>query len=126
MLISNVCEFSGRPTTFGRAPTIHAAEPRNHRGQRDFPKISLVATWIGPITANNRRSRRLRMAALNWELSDRLAVAVERDAVKLHAMVDEAEAELLGDALLKKLQFLIDELDDRSRLDVDQMVVMRV
>ena len=55
-----------------------------------------------------------------------LAVAVECDAVKLHAVIDEAEAELLGDALLQKLQLLIDELDDRARLDVDQMVVVRI
>ena len=41
-------------------------------------------------------------------------------------MVDEAEAELFGDPLLKHLQFIIDELDDIAGLDVDQMIVMRV
>ena len=54
------------------------------------------------------------------------AVAVERDAVELHAVVDEAEAELLGDPPLEHLQLLVDELDDLAGLDVDQMVVMGV
>ena len=53
-----------------------------------------------------------------------LAVAVEGDAVKLHAVVDEAEAELLGDPLLQRLELVVDELDDIAGLDVDQMVVM--
>ena len=53
-----------------------------------------------------------------------LAVAIERDSVKLHAVIDEAEAELLGDLLLKQLELVVDELDDVPRLDVDQMVVM--
>ena len=54
------------------------------------------------------------------------ALAVGGDAVQLHAMVDQAEAELLGDLLLKRLQLLIDELDDVAGLDVDQVIVMRV
>src|SRR4051794_36228166 len=54
-----------------------------------------------------------------------LAVAVEPDAVKLHAMVDEAEAKALGDAFLQGLELVVDELDHIARLDVDQMVVMR-
>ena len=41
-------------------------------------------------------------------------------------MVDEAEAELLGDPLLKHLELLVDELDDLAGFDVDQMIVMRV
>ena len=45
----------------------------------------------------------------------RSAIAVEGDAVELHAMVDEAEAELLGDALLQGLQFLVRKLD-RARV----------
>ena len=38
-------------------------------------------------------------------------------------MVDEAEAELFGDALLEHLQLVVDELDDIAGLDVDQMVL---
>ena len=37
-----------------------------------------------------------------------LAVAVEGDAVQLHAMVDEAEAKLLRDPLLQCFEFVID------------------
>ena len=40
-----------------------------------------------------------------------LSVAIERDAVQLHAMVDEAEAELFGDALLQRFEFVVDELE---------------
>src|SRR5579864_8421926 len=39
-------------------------------------------------------------------------------------MVDEAEAEPLGDALLKRLKLVIDEFDHLSGLDIDQMVVV--
>src|SRR5215210_7664790 len=54
------------------------------------------------------------------------AIAVEGDAVKLHSVIDEAEAELLGDALLKRLELFIDELDDIARFDVDQVIVMGI
>ena len=46
------------------------------------------------------------------------------DAVKLHPVIDEAEAEPLGDPLLQLLELLVDELDHLAGLDVDQMVVM--
>ena len=39
-------------------------------------------------------------------------------------MIDEAEAEPLGDPLLQRFQFVVDELDDVAGLDVDQMVVV--
>src|SRR5437868_11799715 len=53
-----------------------------------------------------------------------LMITVEGDAVKLHAVVDEAEAELLGDPLLQGLELVIDELNDVARFDVDKVVVM--
>ena len=82
---------------------------------------------MGPTVANNSRSKRLRTAARSWELSDgALAVAVERDAVQLHPMVNEPEAELLGNPPLKRLQLFVDELDDVSRLHVDQVIVVSV
>jgi hypothetical protein len=55
-----------------------------------------------------------------------LAVAVESDAVQLHPVIDEAEAELLGNPPLQGLQLLVDEFDDVAGFDVDQMVVMGV
>ena len=53
-----------------------------------------------------------------------LLLAVDGDAVQLHPVVDEPEAELFRDPLLKLLELLVDELDDIAGLDVDQMVVM--
>src|SRR5690242_4164776 len=53
-----------------------------------------------------------------------LSVAIERNSVELHAVIDEAEAELLGDPLLEHLELIVDELDDVAGLDVDQMVVV--
>src|SRR3569623_1043635 len=50
---------------------------------------------------------------------------VERDAGQFHAMVDETEAELLGDRFLQLLELGIDELDHLAGLDVDQMIVVR-
>ena len=48
-----------------------------------------------------------------------LAVAVAGDAVELHAMVDEPEAELLRNPFLQRLQLVVDELDDIARFHVD-------
>ena len=53
-----------------------------------------------------------------------LAISVERDAVQLHAMIDEAEAQTLGNPLLQFLELIVGELDDVARFDVDQMIVM--
>ena len=39
-------------------------------------------------------------------------------------MIDEAEPELLGDALLQQLELLVDELDDFTGLDINEMVVV--
>jgi len=55
-----------------------------------------------------------------------LPVAIERDAVQLHPVVDEAEAELFRDPFLESLELFVDELDDIASLDVNQMVVMVV
>ena len=65
----------------------------------------------------------MRATAIRRE--ERSAFAVNADAVKFHPVVDQAEAEAMGDAALKILQLLIDEFDDVARFDVDQMVVVR-
>jgi hypothetical protein len=83
--------------------------------------------WIGPRTANRPMSPAIRTIARALGRDPPvLAIAVEGDAVKLHSMVDEPEAELFGDALLKLLQLLVDELDHIAGLDVDQMIVVRI
>ena len=53
-------------------------------------------------------------------------VSIEGDAVKLHPVIDEPEAELLGNSLLQRFQLVVDELDHLAALDIDQMVVMVV
>ena len=52
-------------------------------------------------------------------------LTVEGDAVQLHTVIDQPEAQLFSDLLLQLFQFRIDELDDIAGFDVDQMVVMR-
>src|SRR3954465_5734602 len=47
------------------------------------------------------------------------------DAGELHSVIDEAEAEPFGDALLQRLELVVDELDDVAALNVDQMVMVR-
>jgi hypothetical protein len=39
-------------------------------------------------------------------------------------MVDEAEAQLLRDALLESFELVIDELDDVAGFDIDQVIVV--
>src|SRR5690348_3935461 len=115
----------GAPCTRGLAPIIQAAHARNRRGQEERPSSAFVTTWIGPTTRKSPTSPPMRRAARAFiRTAGALSVAVERDAVELHAMVDEAEAEPLGDALLKRLKFVIDEFDHLAGLDVDQMVVV--
>src|SRR3954467_8544807 len=53
------------------------------------------------------------------------AIAGEGDAVELHSVIDEAEAEPFGDALLQRLELVVDELDDVAGFDVDQMIMVR-
>jgi hypothetical protein len=55
-----------------------------------------------------------------------LPLAVAGDAVQLHAVIDEAKAELLGDSFLQRFELVIDEFDDVAGFDVDEMVVVRL
>src|SRR3546814_14480562 len=57
--------------------------------------------------------------------SDLSILAIERDAIKLHAVIDEAEAQPLGDLLLELLKLGIDEFEHLAGLDVDQVIVVR-
>src|SRR5207302_5188748 len=81
--------------------------------------------WIGPRTANSAISPTIRRTARAFiRTAGALSIAVEGDSVQLHAMVDEAVAELLGDPFLQRFELIIDELDDVAGLDVDQVIVM--
>ena len=55
-----------------------------------------------------------------------VALAIEGDTIKFHAVVDEAEPQPFGDHLLQRLELGIDEFDHLARFDIDQMVVMRL
>ncbi len=56
---------------------------------------------------------------------DGSVLAIEADAVKLHPVIDQPIAELLGNLPLQCLQLGIDEFDDLAGFDVDQVVVVR-
>src|SRR5215218_10289976 len=100
--MSRVWRRMGAPESRTRAPRIHPAAPRNHCGHGERPSSHLAATWIGAQTRNSRTIPPIRPKARAFSRAPlRSAVAVERDAVQLHTMVDEAESELLGDALLQ-------------------------
>src|SRR5213075_2673206 len=104
-----------------RVPSSQATAPRKRGGHGERRNSRVLAICRGASTRNRPAT-----AARRSPISRRegLAIAVEGDAVKLHAMVDEAETEAFGDALLKRLQLVVDELDHLARLDVDQMVVV--
>src|SRR6476646_4235697 len=72
--------------------------------------------------ANSRAAAAMRSVAR--ALGRGLAIAVEADAVQLHPVVNEAEAEPLRNPLLERFQLVVDELDHVAGLDVDQMVVV--
>src|SRR4051812_3761116 len=113
-----------------------ATAPRNHGGTGVRPSTSLQRKWTGAVTANSRITAATRAIARALTLplfppacgwgggGFGLTVAGEGDAVKLHAMVDESEAELLGDTLLEQLKLVVDELDHIAGFDIDQMVVV--
>src|SRR5687767_2513402 len=121
--MSKVCGWIGWPSVRMRAPTIQATPPRKRRGQGEEPSARLTR-WKGTQTMSQPASASRRRAASGRE--EPLAAAIEGDAVKLHAVVDQAEAELLGDLLLQGLEFLVMELDHLAGFHVDQMVMVVV
>ena len=103
-----------------RAPQIQAVPARKRLGQPDLPVASFVARCSGRQSSSHSSSATTRARAIGRDgCGSALAVAVERDAVKLHPMIDEAEAELLGDPPLQRFKLLVDELDDLAGLDID-------
>src|SRR5437762_1008050 len=113
------------PSTRARAPMIQAEAPRNHDGHGDRLSSSLVATCTGAQKANSRISPAMRNAARAFRSAPSGSmVAVAGDAVKLHPMVDETEAQPLGDSLLQRLELVVDKLDHIAGFDVDQMIVV--
>src|SRR5437867_4226066 len=94
------------PAIRTRAPMIQAAAPRNHCGHGERRSNSFVATCTGAQKTNKASSPAIRSTARALRRTPTgLAIAVEGDAVKLHAMIDEPEAELFGDPFLQRFQF---------------------
>ena len=118
---------AGSPVEPTLTPHIQAPARRKRCGHGEWPVSALVTRWNGAQARNRRISPAIRRAARNVRRAGAaLMVAVEGDAVQLHPMVDEAEAQPLRDPLLQFFQLVVDELDYLAGLDVDQMVVMRV
>ena len=53
-----------------------------------------------------------------------LVAAIAGNAIELHAMIDQTEAEPVGNPPLQFLKLLVSEFDDLAGLHVDQMVMM--
>src|SRR5262245_55185513 len=66
------------------------------------------------------------MARASCTSSALLVGGLQLDAIELKPMVDELVTELARNELLQPLDLLIAKLDDLSRLEVDQMVVVIV
>src|ERR1700688_506089 len=68
-----------------------------------------------------------RMAAARRDCTSMSALpGALRHAVEFQPVIDQLEAQFLGDAALQALDLFIAEFDDPSGLHIDQMVVMRV
>ena len=122
--MANVGGVSGAPSTVARTPMIRAAAARNRGGHGDRRPPIMAIRCGGTINSNSPSSPPSLSAARHRD-EDRSASAIASDAIKLHSVVDQAEAEPVGDPALQFLEFLVDEFDDLAGLDVDQMVVMR-
>src|SRR3546814_20100934 len=108
-----MCRVGG-PTTGGRTPQMGAALPRNRRGQGEGRGNGRHSPWA----ATQAMRARTRPASLRPTRSRSATsiLAIERDAIKLHAVIDEAEAQPLGDLLLELLKLGIDEFEHLSGL----------
>ena len=56
----------------------------------------------------------------------RSILAVEGNAIQLHAVIDQPVTQLFGNDLLQRLKLGIDKFDHLAGFDVDQMIVMRL
>ena len=52
------------------------------------------------------------------------ALAIERDAIEFHPVVDETKTQPFGNLLLQRFKFGIDKLDHLAGFDIDQMIMM--
>ncbi len=57
-------------------------------------------------------------------MAQRFALLALGHAVKLKPVIDQLEAQLLGDAALQLFDVLVAEFDHPARLHIDQVIVM--
>ena len=114
---------AGGPSARTSAPQIQATPARKRRGQLEVPE-ALAMRWGMTHSKNHPAIAAMREAARHRDEGG-LVAAIAGDAIELHAMIDQAEAEPVGNPPLQFLEFLVGELDDLAGLDVDQMVMMR-
>lgn len=112
----------GFPLTRTSAPAIFAAIPRNRPAIGDRRSKNRHNRCGRMMKARTRAIAPIRNQARIGAMS---ALAIERDAIEFHAVVNEAEAKPFGNDLLQGFQFWIDKFDDAAGFNVDQMVMMR-
>ncbi len=115
------CELAGHPGLDSANATRSSEETRRPAGLAERPSGE-VSNHAGE--SPHRQSGDAQSCSPRRRGGS--ALAVECDAVKLHSVIDEAEAELFGNSPLQRFQLLVDEFDDAPGLDIDQMVVVRV
>src|SRR6185312_3135701 len=91
-------------------------------GRIERQRGGLVVT--GYHRAASGRSRESR-AGFGIASSIRLSLIATLDRVKFETMSDQIVAELVGDQMLQLFYFIIAKLDHVTRLQVDQVIVMR-
>ncbi len=123
LAISKLPGRAGAPSTRTFVPQMRATPLRNRRGQLDRP-VSLDSRCGTTHTRNQPPNAAIRTAARQRD-DGASAVAIAGDAIELHAMVDQAVAEPVGDPPLQLFELLVGEFDDLAGLDIDQMVMMR-
>src|SRR5688572_21094166 len=94
---SSECVSASLPSTRTSIPQMAAQPARKRRGHGDRPNI--LDTRCGTTHSTNQPPRAAIRTPARQMDEGGSATAVEGDAVQLHAMVDQAEAELLGDPL---------------------------
>ena len=111
-------------------PLVQLTESRNRRGQGDGRPKSRQILWsttptIRLIATTSNRARKTNCPTTKAAGLRRSILAVDGNAIKLHAVVDEAVAEFFRDDFLQRLKLGVDKFDDLAGFDIDQMVMMR-
>ncbi len=98
--MTKLCGSSGEPSSRGLTPAMRVAAARKRGGQGERPIRNFVRIWTGASVKKRPAKPAIRSQRIREESADSL-VPVNGDAVQFHAMVDQAEAEPLGNAFLK-------------------------